>query len=945
MDDQQSAAAALARRIRTDGALCGLIVGIFLLFASQAAAQDLHADKVYGWDFQRADDSNFDSIPDGWKRRQDRLHPAYIDMRIEPRDAEQAQGALAAQATLARLLHAWDRGSWDPHYIAEAPPPLLAEFMDRHILNNCFQITMDGGAAEMVGPRFPMDCRFSYSLRAEASCQGLNGHSAWAELHLLDEAGQTLDVLQTEALQGTQAWQPIATDPAVTPGKRLKWGQVHLKVEPRDAMLLAGIARFDAISIYRMPRLSLSTPLPYHVVQPSQPFEVNCMALGISQAGASVRFELRDFRGHMLQQASVPLRTRLDSSTPAGEPTPEQKSAAAPPHYVTTRATKQVFDGQAVWPLQLEDPGLYRVKVNLGRALSDSQQREMLLAVMPAGDVEHGGPFGWSLPEFGPNLQPEEVPDLVRTFGAGWVKLPVWFDPQDTQAADRLVTLTERLQALGTECVGRLDQPPAAHRDVFGAANERLYASNVFHDPSEWEPLLEPVLTRMGMKLTWFQLGADDDSSFMGDANLAELLSTLRARMQTYSQELRLAFVWTWLDTPPTAVTKSWNAVHYTAAPQLTAQELPLYARDRLRKSATWVSLDPLDNTQYRLLDRVRDLTERMIAIKNSPVTAAFVSNPFRPELGLFTAQKSAGDLLIPWHNLVSSIGAAHYIGSIELPGGSVNHTFQSNRQGIMLLWNDNPQKEQIFLGDDLQVTDIWGKTIPVERVLNPRGAPEQVLPVDAWPLIVRGVDLEVHRFRQDFSLEIDHLASPTGAGQTIPLLIENTLPQNATGKLALESPTLLKGQRAEMYVQLPTGSKHPRELPVLVRSDASAGSHQLRFDLDLAANKPYRFSIYRSLNLGLGDLELLWEPARRDAQMVDLRVELQNNTTETVGFDCKLFPPGQAYLRFQLLEIKPGRTQRELPLRLPEFDGQREVWLRCEQLNSGRILNYRLEM
>ncbi|MEO8271790.1 MAG: hypothetical protein ABI557_18850, partial [Aureliella sp.] len=204
-----------------------VIVGLIVVFASLAHAKDMHAERIFDWDFQRDNDANFDQKPDDWKRRLDREHPAYIEMRIASRTPEQSQMALEAQGTLAVWMRTWETGRWQRNYIAESPPPGLAKLLDRTLLDNCLEISMDGGAAELVGPMFPMQNRYSYALQAEMSCHELDGHTAWVELQLLDASEQVLQVLRTNAIEGSVDWQTLATQIASSPSSNLRYGRIH----------------------------------------------------------------------------------------------------------------------------------------------------------------------------------------------------------------------------------------------------------------------------------------------------------------------------------------------------------------------------------------------------------------------------------------------------------------------------------------------------------------------------------------------------------------------------------------------------------------------------------------------------------------------------------------------------------------------------------------------
>ncbi len=947
------------------------LLSIVLVFlnCTTVLGQDLRAEKIQGWDFQRQDDQNHDKEPDGWRRRRDRQHPAYIVAKIVPRDRQRAFEAHREQLFAAKVLNAFESGRWDASYVPESIPPAIAHIMDRFVFDNCLEVTMDGGSAEIVSPLFPVDPRFSYSLAAEASCLGLDGHEAWAELQLLDGEERLLESLVTSRIGGTVDWQKLSTSVASNSAKTLRWGRVHLKVAPRDQLLIHGLARFDSIGIHRLPRLSLTTELPEHVALPQQPFAVKCAAMGIRHHSSTVRFELRDHLYNLLDSRSiqlVPTASDVDLTDPsmnmAATAAGALAGASPRPHYVSKSSAKTpsmasanahsdaanaqspTYDGTAVWELQLETPGLYRVSVALGDG-GQTLDRQMLIGVLEDHPAMEGGPFGWSIHRLDQIVAPEDIPHFVERYGAGWVKFPVWFELADTQLADRLVKMTERLQALGTQCVGRLDQPPSSQRELFGEGNETLPALSLFRDSRAWEPVLEPVLTRMGLKLDWFQIGSDSDHSFQNHAELTELISEIRSRMQTYSQELKLAMCWMWLDIPTSDAGAPWNALHFSAEPELTAAELFRYANESSKLSSkAWVSLNLLDENQYELLDRVRDMTERMVVVKQTGVAAAFVLDPFESSRGLFRPDRSLGELLIPWTNVVAAIGDKNYLGTVDLPGSSQNHAFASNTDAVMLVWNDVPGKEQLHLGSQVTATDVWGRHVPVEQIQLSNGVREQRFQVDQWPIVVRGIDARVVRWRQQFKVELDNLASTIGELQELPLTVVNTLDEPTAGKLALYAESLLGTNAAGMPLQLPKSGRQTIALPLSLRPDASAGKHSLRFDVDTSTTAgALRFSVYRNITLGAGDIEFKWDISRKSEATVELRIELTNNTTEPTSFDCKYFPAGQPYQRFQVLDARPGITLREISLNLSAEDERQGAWIRCEEIGTGRILNYRL--
>jgi hypothetical protein len=355
-----------------------------------------------------------------------------------------------------------------------------------------------------------------------------------------------------------------------------------------------------------------------------------------------------------------------------------------------------------------------------------------------------------------------------------------------------------------------------------------------------------------------------------------------------------------------------------------------------------WITLNPLPASRYRMVDRARDLAERMIAVKQHKIEAAFVTKPLDHETGIFNPDGSVGDLFLPWRLLNRHLATANYLGSINMPGGSTNYVFAEGETGFMLLWNDRAAVEQLYLGDTIRATDLWGRPLTVENVRSDRNAPEQRLKVTAWPILVTGISVPIANWRMRFQLENRSLPSSLAQRTELPITVENTLSESTYGTVTLHAPTLLNATGGGTRVQLTSGQQQQLNLPVPLRNDASAGKHSLRFDFQLSGQRDYFFSVYESLTLGIGDVELLWETLELTDDGASLRVEIVNKTNRPVSFDCKLFPLQQPYRRFQITEAPPGHSARDIFLPLDDAPADSVLWIRCEELGTGRVLNYR---
>ncbi|RMF42099.1 MAG: hypothetical protein D6753_08360, partial [Planctomycetota bacterium] len=524
-------------------------------------------------------------------------------------------------------------------------------------------------------------------------------------------------------------------------------------------------------------------------------------------------------------------------------------------------------------------------------------------------------------------------------------KLPVWFDMLDEAHIQTLVRFAEQLEARNIQCIGILDHPPARYRENFGTGDVQLYAYHYFRDTEVWEPLLEPVLTRLGMKIRWFQLGAENDTSLQNEEDLPAAVATIRQHMQAYAQELQLALPWDWLDPLPQPIDElTWDATQFSTKPPLTSQELPRYVGAvHSQKKQTWTRLDPLPKSQYGLYTRVLDLVQRMIEVRRSNVAAAFVYNPFAEQTGLFTPDGKVSDMLIPWQNCTQAVGQGEYVGSIEMPRSSVNHIFANEDDGVMVVWNPDEVVEQLYLGNELSGRDIWGRPVAIES-LTVHGGTQQRIAVSRWPAFISGVDVDIVRWRQSFELLTSHVENRLGVAPVVRMKAVSAFDEVVTGKVSLTCETLLNGSNASLPFQIAPGQEATWEMPLPLKPDASAGKHRLQFEFEIQGRQLYRFRLYREVYLGSGDIELRFDAVRENDHLVRIQVEANNHTDGPLSFDCRVFSPGAPYQRFQLVNLPPGTTERKIRLVIDDAGQPVERWFRCEQIGANRVLNYRVK-
>ena len=160
-----------------------------------------------------------------------------------------------------------------------------------------------------------------------------------------------------------------------------------------------------------------------------------------------------------------------------------------------------------------------------------------------------------------------------------------------------------------------------------------------------------------------------------------------------------------------------------------------------------------------------------------------------------------------------------------------------------------------------------------------------------------------------------------------------------------LVAPTLLEKEFTSLSLQVTPDRILEKDFPLELRSDVSAGKHSVRFDFQIEADKTQRFSTYHELTVGFDDIDFQWQLQKVSETSVLLRLTANNRSTLETTFHCKFFPPPYPYQHFQAEKLAPGNSNREFLIQLPAVDDNAEFWIRCEELETRRTLNYRIKL
>jgi hypothetical protein len=236
-------------------------------------------------------------------------------------------------------------------------------------------------------------------------------------------------------------------------------------------------------------------------------------------------------------------------------------------------------------------------------------------------------------------------------------------------------------------------------------------------------------------------------------------------------------------------------------------------------------------------------------------------------------------------------------------------------------------------------VIDVWGRTVP-QTTLEQDGHKLTEIEVGPLPVFVTGLSEAVARWQIALAFDDEWLASLFGREQEIKLALRNTFPQGLSGEITLHAPKSWQVDGRPQRFKLSEADQLKLPIPVTLQPDAGSGPQPVRLDFDISSDRNYRFSVYRTLQLGLQDVQIELATRLRDDGALVVEQQITNLADRPVSFHCTLFPPGRRRESRQVLDQPRGRGTLTFVLEGGEELIGQKLWLRAEEIGGSRVLN-----
>jgi hypothetical protein len=899
------------------------------------------AVQLFHCDFGPTWDRDFDNWPDRWSREQSVNYPHYVKIRIVddalPNTSDESASKDGTKASEVNGKGA--KASENSSPADENASDVNAAESDAR----CLQVDLDGGGAAVHCPPVKVDAMYTYVVEGRVQTEGLKHDEAFLSLTFLDAANKPLQTIRSDGLRRTTNWTKVRIGPIAATNKQAHSAVITLHLSRTEKADLNGTARFADIWLGRLPRMTLSANRRSHLYFEDETPAITCTASGFAEAHAKVVFELLDVDGNVVNRSEE--RLVSESTTESTAEVPQDASdddAESAKSGAKAQQGASIFAGSAIWEPAIRQPGFYRVKVEMPGKTGVANQRQITLAVVRRLPPPSVGEFGWSLPNGEEHLTLVELAEVMGHSGCNWCKFPLWDESNPADREEQLVWFAERLGLRRVELVGMLSNPPEnLRKQLIGAESQQ--AAGIFSMPNEmWYPSLEPIMTRLSLKVRWWQLGLDRDQSFVGYPELGKKIALLKKQFARYGQRMYLGMGWAWLKALPDEK-PTWDFLSLSAEPPLTWDEQIAYLRATKGKDCLrWAVLDPLPRDQYLLETRATDLVLRMIACKMEGAEGVFVPEAFDSNTGLMNQDGTVGDLFIPWRTAAHLLAGMQSLGSLQLPSNSRTQVFQRGEEMIMAVWNDQPTELRLFLGEDVRQIDLWGRESAVRVEKG-----QQVIQVGATPIFVTGISAPLVRMQMDIQFENTKLASQFGKPQPNGIRLRSHFPQSIRGQVRVITPSDWSVPAQDIGFKCSPHEATFQQFEVTLGSNASTGRQLVRLDFDIMADRRYQFSVYRHMEVGLSDI--YGEALTRLNEKGELEVEqrITNETDEIVSFKCYLYPgkdiTGKVRKRMMMHIEDHGRGVDVRTFRIQDGAGllNQTLFLRAEEINGSRILNF----
>ena len=209
-------------------------------------------------------------------------------------------------------------------------------------------------------------------------------------------------------------------------------------------------------------------------------------------------------------------------------------------------------------------------------------------------------------------------------------------------------------------------------------------------------------------------------------------------------------------------------------------------------------------------------------------------------------------------------------------------------------------------------------------------------------PAFVTGLSKPIARWYIDLSFDQERMPSITGLAQANGFRVKNPFPGEVAGTATIVAPRGWIVDPKQVSFHLAAGEELQQPISITFPDTAASGRHAVRVEFEIQADRPYKFSVLRHIEMGLGDVRIEYQTRLNSENKLEVQQRFVNSTDQPVSFRCELFAPDRRRLMVDVLDQGRGQNLHTYDLENGKELLGKTLWLRASEIDGPRVLNYR---
>jgi hypothetical protein len=170
---------------------------------------------------------------------------------------------------------------------------------------------------------------------------------------------------------------------------------------------------------------------------------------------------------------------------------------------------------------------------------------------------------------------------------------------------------------------------------------------------------------------------------------------------------------------------------------------------------------------------------------------------------------------------------------------------------------------------------------------------------------------------------------------------LKNPFSCEAVGTATIAAPRSWIVNPKQFAFHLAAGEELQKPVSIAFSDTSGSGRHTVRLDFQLQADRPYKFSVLKHIEMGLGDVYIEVKTRLNPENLLEVEQRFVNTTEQPVNFRCELFAPDRRRLMVNVLNQDAGQNTHVYRLENGRELLDKTLWLRATEIDGPRVLSY----